>query len=146
MKGTDLFDEGYAFVMVDTGGFGGSTGRLDFGGPGDQADVKAAINWSAKQPWSTGAVGMYGKPFDVYTGLIGNNLKQDALKAVVAQEPVWDAYRQFRANGLFRRTSPIASNTYNTIASLPQLPDDDSATGPTPTTRRSPRSARRSTR
>ncbi|MPY58554.1 CocE/NonD family hydrolase [Streptomyces spongiae] len=125
MKGTDLFDQGYAFVAVDTRGFGGSTGCLDFGGPGEQADVKAAINWSAQQSWSTGSVGMYGMSFDAYTGLIGNNLKQDALKAVVAQEPVWDAYKHFQANGLFRWTSPIASNTYNTIASLPQLPDDD---------------------
>lgn len=125
MKGADLFDQGYAFVMVDTRGFGGSTGCLDFGGPGDQADVKAAIGWSARQSWSTGAVGMYGKSFDAYTGLIGNNLKQDALKAVVAQEPVWDAYKQFQANGLFRWNGAIAPNTYNTIAQLPQLPDDD---------------------
>ncbi|MGA5358104.1 CocE/NonD family hydrolase [Streptomyces purpurascens] len=35
--------------MVYTRGFGRSTGCPDFGEPGEQADVKAAINWSAKQ-------------------------------------------------------------------------------------------------
>ncbi|WP_244217636.1 CocE/NonD family hydrolase, partial [Streptomyces carpinensis] len=63
IEGTDLFDHGYAFVMVDLRGFGGSTGCLDWGGPGEQADVKAAIDWAAQQPWSTGAVGMYGKSY-----------------------------------------------------------------------------------
>nr|WP_229911983.1 CocE/NonD family hydrolase [Streptomyces lanatus] len=38
--------------MVYTRGFGRSTGCPDFGEPGEQADVKAAINWSAKQSWS----------------------------------------------------------------------------------------------
>ncbi|MET9359204.1 CocE/NonD family hydrolase [Streptomyces sp. NPDC006617] len=38
--------------MAYTRGFGRSTGCSDFGEPGEQADVKAAINWSAKQSWS----------------------------------------------------------------------------------------------
>ncbi|NGO46933.1 CocE/NonD family hydrolase [Streptomyces ureilyticus] len=125
VEGTDLFDKGYAFVMVDTRGFGGSTGCLDLGGPGDQADVEAAIDWSAKQPWSTGAVGMYGKSFDAYTGLLGNNVKHDALKAVVAQEPIWDLYQQLHSNGVPRPNSVQVPTTYNRIAGLAQLPDDD---------------------
>ncbi|GAB3451918.1 CocE/NonD family hydrolase [Actinophytocola sediminis] len=125
IEGTDLFDRGYAFVMVDLRGFGGSTGCLDAAGPGDQADVKAAIDWAASQPWSTGSVGMYGKSFDAITGLIGNNLDQDALKAVVAQEPVWDYYRNMRSNDVVRSTIVNTANSYNTIAALPQLPDED---------------------
>ncbi|MEU8867825.1 CocE/NonD family hydrolase [Streptomyces umbrinus] len=125
LEGTDLFDKGYAFVMVDTRGFGGSTGCLDLGGPGDQADVKAAIDWSAKQPWSTGAVGMYGKSFDAYTGLLGNNVKHDALKAVVAQEPIWDLYQQLHSNGVPRPNSVQLPTSYNRIAGLAQLPDED---------------------
>ncbi|GAB2667303.1 CocE/NonD family hydrolase [Saccharopolyspora gloriosae] len=125
IEGTDLFQRGYAFVMVDTRGFGGSTGCLDFGGPGEQADVEAAIDWSAAQPWSTGAVGMYGKSYDAITGLIGNNLDQDALKAVVAQEPIWDLYRNIHSNGVPRTTIAHTATTYNEIAAQPQLPDDD---------------------
>ncbi|WP_243793046.1 CocE/NonD family hydrolase [Saccharopolyspora gloriosae] len=125
IEGTDLFNRGYAFVMVDTRGFGGSTGCLDFAGPGEQADVQAAIDWSATQPWSTGAVGMYGKSYDAITGLVGNNLDRDALKAVVAQEPIWDLYRNIHSNGVPRTTATTVPTSYNNLATLPQLPDDD---------------------
>ncbi|WP_326655294.1 CocE/NonD family hydrolase [Streptomyces anthocyanicus] len=125
IEGTDLFDEGYAFVMVDLRGFGGSTGCLDWGGPGEQADVKAAIDWAAKQPWSTGAVGMYGKSYDAVTGLIGNNLDQRALRAVVAQEPVWDMYQYIYSNGVPRPNVTGTAGAYNSIASMPPMADDD---------------------
>ena len=62
-------ERGYTFVMVDLRGFGGSTGCLDWGGPGEQADVVKAVEWAASQPWSTGSVGMYGKSYDGVTGL-----------------------------------------------------------------------------
>ncbi|MEU3346032.1 CocE/NonD family hydrolase [Streptomyces sp. NPDC006700] len=125
IEGTDLFAQGYAFVMVDLRGFGGSTGCLDWGGPGEQADVKAAIDWASKQPWSTGAVGMYGKSYDAVTGLIGNNLSQKALKAVVAQEPVWDMYQYIYSNGVPRPNVTGTANAYNSIATLAQMADDD---------------------
>jgi uncharacterized protein len=125
IEGTNLFAHGYAFVMVDLRGFGGSTGCLDWGGPGEQADVKAAINWAANQPWSTGAVGMYGKSYDAVTGLIGNDLQQPALKAVVAQEPLWDMYPYIYSNGVPRPNVTGTADAYNGIATLDQLPDDD---------------------
>ena len=54
-SGTDLFARGYTYVMVDLRGFGGSTGCLDWVGPGEQADVRAAINWSAsgRELWNS---------------------------------------------------------------------------------------------
>ncbi|MFJ8791766.1 CocE/NonD family hydrolase [Streptomyces sp. NPDC102462] len=125
IEGTDLFAHGYAFVMVDLRGFGGSTGCLDWGGPGEQADVKAAVDWAARQPWSTGAVGMYGKSYDAVTGLIGNNLDQKALKAVVAQEPVWDMYQYIYSNGVPRPNVTGTANAYNSIATIAPLADDD---------------------
>ncbi|MGC9380740.1 CocE/NonD family hydrolase [Streptomyces sp. MH13] len=125
IEGTDLFDQGYAFVMVDLRGFGGSTGCLDWGGPGEQADVRAAVDWAAKQPWSTGAVGMYGKSYDAVTGLIGNNLDQRALKAVVAQEPLWDMYQYIYSNGVPRPNVTGTADAYNSIATMPPMADDD---------------------
>ncbi|MGW1025207.1 CocE/NonD family hydrolase [Streptomyces sp. NPDC002577] len=125
IEGTDLFAHGYAFVMVDLRGFGGSTGCLDWAGPGEQADVKASIDWAASQPWSTGAVGMYGKSYDAVTGLIGNDLDQDALKAVVAQEPVWDMYQYIYSNGVPRPNVTGTANAYNSIATMDPLADDD---------------------
>ncbi|MGW8378398.1 CocE/NonD family hydrolase [Streptomyces sp. ODS28] len=125
IEGTDLFKRGYAFVMVDLRGFGGSTGCLDWGGPGEQADVKAAVDWSASRPWSTGAVGMYGKSYDGVTGLIGNNLDQKALKAVVSQEPLWDMYPYIYSNGVPRPNVTGTANAYNSIATMDPLADDD---------------------
>ncbi len=124
INGANLFNRGYAFVMVDLRGFGGSSGCLDFMGPGEQADVKAAIAWAAKQPWSTGAVGMYGKSYDAITGLVGNNLDQDALKAVVAQEPIWNLYRNIHSNGVPRSTVVDVSRSYNEVATMPPMADD----------------------
>ena len=39
IEGAQLMERGYTFVMVDLRGFGGSTGCLDWAGPGEQADV-----------------------------------------------------------------------------------------------------------
>ncbi|WP_436520949.1 CocE/NonD family hydrolase [Actinoplanes sp. HUAS TT8] len=122
--GTGLFARGYTYVMVDLRGFGGSTGCLDWVGPGEQADVRAAIQWAARQPWSTGKVGMYGKSYDAVTGLVGNNLRLGALKAVVAQEPVWNMYNYLFSNGVPRPNVTGTPNAYNGIATMPTLPDD----------------------
>src|SRR3954470_17716986 len=37
IEGAHLMERGYTFVMVDLRGFGGSTGCLDWGGPGEQS-------------------------------------------------------------------------------------------------------------
>ncbi|GAA5179783.1 CocE/NonD family hydrolase [Rugosimonospora acidiphila] len=123
-SGTNLFARGYTYVMVDLRGFGGSTGCLDWVGPGEQADVKAAIQWAAKQPWSTGKVGMYGKSYDAVTGLVGNDLRLGALKAVVAQEPVWNMYNYLFSNGVPRPNVTGTPNSYNGIATMAPLADD----------------------
>ena len=47
VDGAKLMQRGYTFVMVDLRGFGGSTGCLDWGGPGEQADVVKAVEWAA---------------------------------------------------------------------------------------------------
>ncbi|BCJ46003.1 hypothetical protein GCM10010168_49510 [Actinoplanes ianthinogenes] len=123
-SGTGLFARGYTYVMVDLRGFGGSTGCLDWVGPGEQADVKAAIQWAARQPWSTGKVGMYGKSYDAVTGLVGNNLRVGPLKAVVAQEPVWNMYNYLFSNEVPRPNVTGTPNAYNSIATIAPLPDD----------------------
>jgi putative CocE/NonD family hydrolase len=123
-SGTDLFARGYTYVMVDLRGFGASTGCLDWVGPGEQADVEAAIGWAASRPWSTGKVGMYGKSYDAVTGLVGNDLRVGALKAVVAQEPVWNMYNYLFSNGVPRPNVTGTPRAYNGIATMAPLPDD----------------------
>jgi predicted acyl esterase len=96
--GGKLMQRGYAYVMVDLRGFGGSTGCSDFGGAGERADVKAAVEWAASQPWSTGSVGLYGKSYDGVTGLLGEVTQPKGLKAILAQEPVYDEYDYLYTN------------------------------------------------
>jgi len=119
VEGTGLLKKGYTFVMVDLRGFGGSTGCLDWGGPGEQSDIKAAVEWAAARPWSTGSVGMYGKSYDAATGLLGANLKPTGLKAVVAQEPVYDLYRYLYGDGIRRENSLATPALYDAIALTP---------------------------
>lgn len=110
-----LMERGYAFLMVDLRGFGGSDGCLDFFGPGEQADVKSAVEWAAAQPWSTGKVGMYGKSYDGATGLAGAIQNPKGLAAVVAQEPVYDAYRYLYAGGIRYLNSLLTPLLYTSV-------------------------------
>lgn len=121
-----LLERGYGLVMVDLRGFGGSTGCTEaIGGNADRTDVRAALDWAAAQPFSTGSVGMYGKSMDGITALIGNNLDHPALKAAVAQEPIWDIQRNMRSGGVPRSTTVSVPSIYNQLATQPQMPDDD---------------------
>lgn len=118
IEGASLMKRGYTVVEVDLRGFGGSTGCLDWGGPGEQADIAAAVKWAAKQPWSTGKVGMYGKSYDAVTGLWANDLKPHGLAAVVAQEPLWNMYPYLYSNGVPRPNQDGTPKAYNSIASM----------------------------
>jgi pimeloyl-ACP methyl ester carboxylesterase len=119
VKGAKILERGYTFVMVDLRGFGGSGGCLDWAGPGEQMDVKAAVEWAASQPWSTGAVGMYGKSYDGVTGLIGAVENPKGLKAVVSMEPVYDLYRYLYSNGVRYENSAATPGLYDAIAVTP---------------------------
>ena len=119
IEGARLMERGYTVVMVDLRGFGGSTGCLDWAGPGEQADVVKSVRWAASQPWSTGKVGMYGKSYDGVTGLIGVNKEPPGLKAVVSQEPVYDMYRYEYGDGMRRLNSLATPALYDGIDATP---------------------------
>jgi predicted acyl esterase len=127
IEGAKLMERGYTFVMVDLRGFGGSSGCLDWSGPGEQADVVNAVKWAASQPWSTGKVGMYGKSYDGVTGLIGVNRRPPGLAAVVSQEPVYDLYRYLYGDGIRRLNSVATPALYDLIDLTPGPVLDDPA-------------------
>ena len=97
---SDIIERGYTYVMVDLPGFGGSGGCNDWGGLREQLGVKAAVEWAASQEWSTGRVGMMGKSYDAWTGLMGIAQQPKGLAAVVAMEPVFAGYRYLYNNGV----------------------------------------------
>ena len=123
--GSGLLQKGYTWVMVDLRGYGGSTGCQDWGGPGEQADVVEGIKWAASQPWSTGSVGTYGKSYDAVTGLIAADKHPAGLKAVVAQEPVYDMYRYLYGDGMRRANFAGTPAIYAQQAATPGSINDD---------------------
>ena len=124
INGAKVFERGYTWVQVDLRGFGGSNGCLDWAGPGEQADVKAAVEWAASQSWSTGKVGMYGKSYDAVTGMLGIVQQPKGLAAVVAQEPLYDMYRYLWANRVRYPNNAATPNLYNAIAASPGAAGD----------------------
>lgn len=125
VNGAGLLEKGYTFVMADLRGYGGSSGCPDWGGPGEQNDVRTAVTWAATQPWSTGAVGTYGKSYDAMTGLMASGLRPPGLKAVIAQEPVYDAYRYLYGDGMRRANFAGTPALYQAIALTPGGAQDD---------------------
>ena len=125
VRDAKLFKNGYAYVMVDLRGNGGSEGCNDWGGPGEQDDVRRAVEWAASQPWSNGKVALYGKSYDGWTGLMGITHQPKGLAAVISQEPVVDGYRYLYMNGV---RFPNASSTgalFQAIDAAPGTVNDD---------------------
>ncbi|WP_369639671.1 CocE/NonD family hydrolase [Nocardia sp. JMUB6875] len=127
---------GYTYVIVDLRGFGGSNGCPDYGGPGERSDVKAAVEWAAGQPWSTGKVGMTGVSYEAWTGIMGLTEKPAGLAAVAAFEPVVDANSYLYMQGIAWRFSlkpitetgvrpgDLAGFEHLLVATTPPYPSD----------------------
>jgi predicted acyl esterase len=76
---------GYAVARVDLRGTGSSEGMATDEYPAtEQADLCRVIEWLAAQPWSTGAVGMYGTSYSGFNSLQVAAERPPALKSVVA--------------------------------------------------------------
>jgi uncharacterized protein len=95
-----IFDRGFTLVQVTLRGYGGSGGCSDLGGPGEQGDVKVAVEWAASQPWSNGRVAMWGKSYDGWTQVMALAMRPRGLAAVVVQAPLLSTYQGLYMNGI----------------------------------------------
>lgn len=91
---------GYSIVQVSPRGYGESEGCGDFGGPGEQMDAVAAVEWAATRPWSNGKVGMYGLSYDAWTQIMAMAGKAKGLKTALVGSPLISAYRGLFMNGI----------------------------------------------
>src|SRR3954463_3052701 len=89
----DLLDAGYAVLGVSVRGTGCPTGTFDFRAPEESSDGAAAVAWAAKQPWSTGRVGMFGDSFPGLTQPGVAALRPHGLAAIAPFQIVDDVYR-----------------------------------------------------
>ena len=106
------FERGYSVVVVDSRGFGASQGCAEFGGPGDQADVYAAVEWAASQPWSNGRVAVAGTSGEGYSGISALATRPRGLAGVVAIAPPVRNYDIWYSNGV-PRWMLAAASTYS---------------------------------
>jgi len=84
---------GYACVRVDMRGNGDSDGiMLDEYAEQELADAEDVIAWLAKQPWSTGSVGMMGISWGGFNGLQVAARKPKGLKAIITLCSTDDRY------------------------------------------------------
>lgn len=89
-----LVDRGYAGARVDIRGTGRSEGRLPDGEYSDQEqeDGEAVIAWLAAQPWSNGAVGMWGISWGGFNSIQLAMRGPPALKAIIAVDASDDLF------------------------------------------------------
>ncbi|MDQ4005338.1 MAG: CocE/NonD family hydrolase [Actinomycetota bacterium] len=125
VKGGKIFENGYAYVQVDSRGYGGSEGCNDFGGAGEQMDTEAAVTWAAEQPWSNGRVGMWGKSYDGWTQVMALAENPAPLEAVVIQSPLIETYRGMFMNGVHWDEGWYATpSLYSAYDLAPSTPGD----------------------
>lgn len=94
--------DGYALVRVDVRGSGRSPGVLDLASLRENQDYYECIEWAAKQPWSTGKVGLNGVSYLAMNQWWVAALRPPHLAAMCVWEGCADFYREFvRHGGIF---------------------------------------------
>jgi len=91
--GSALLKAGYAVLGVSIRGTSCSTGTFDAFTPQEMRDGKAVIEWAARQPWSTGHVGMFGDSFPGIMTLGVAGLRPAHLDAIAPWQVTSDIYR-----------------------------------------------------
>jgi uncharacterized protein len=120
----------YAYVQVDTRGFGGSHGCFEYYGANEMRDAGSAVEWAAATPWSTGKVAMWGKSYDAATGVLALAARPHGLAAVVTQEPGLSAYTALWMNRVHYATGRYATTPTYTVDDVIPPQNADTATSP----------------
>ena len=120
----------WAYVEVDVRGFGGSGGCFSYYLPDEAADVKVAVEWAAKQPWSSGKVGMWGKSYDAAQQVLALGSKPKGLAASVIQAPGLSAYTALWMNGVHYATGRYATTGVYTADDVGPPQNRSTATSP----------------
>jgi uncharacterized protein len=90
---------GYNRLTVDDRGTGNSEGTWDSWGARMQQDYKEVLDWITKQPWSDGTVGTTGESYMGITSFLVAETQHPAVKAIWADVPMADAYRDVTLHG-----------------------------------------------
>lgn len=91
--GERFAENGYAQLVVDARGTGGSSGDLnDNFAPREGADGAVVVEWAARQPWSDGSVAVWGMSSGGASALAVAAQRPPHLKAVATVDAYSDYY------------------------------------------------------
>jgi predicted acyl esterase len=100
----DWVPRGYVCVRVDARGVGRVPGVIDPFSRTEARDYYDVIEWAAGQPWSTGAVGLYGGSYQATVQWAVAALGPPSLRAMIAWSGDGDPYRELsHPGGIFIR-------------------------------------------
>jgi predicted acyl esterase len=91
--------DGYACVRVDSRGAGRSPGHLDLWSAREAKDLHDCVEWAARQPWSSGKVGINGISYYAMNQWQAAALQPPHLAAMCVWEGAADYYRDLSHHG-----------------------------------------------
>ncbi|MFJ1459615.1 CocE/NonD family hydrolase [Nocardia sp. N2S4-5] len=94
-----LVKSGYTQVIVDVRGTGFSQGDWDLLRAREQQDTVEVVDWTSRQPWSTGDIGMSGVSYSGINQLQVGAKNPPALKALFPVVPSGNPFRDVVAPG-----------------------------------------------
>jgi len=123
---------GYVGARVDLRGTGASEGRLPDREYSDaeHADGLEVIDWLARQPWSTGKIGMVGISWGGFNAIQMAMLHPPALKAILAIEATDDLFQDdiHFIDGLMHVDEyEISMDQFTSVTRAPDFPTDEAS-------------------
>jgi X-Pro dipeptidyl-peptidase len=92
--------EGFARISADVIGTGESGGCYDYGGKRDKETGYDLVEWIAKQPWSTGKVGMIGGSYDGTTAMATAVMRPPHLTTIIPEAAISRWYDYAYSTGM----------------------------------------------
>jgi putative CocE/NonD family hydrolase len=125
-----VVDQGYVGARVDIRGTGASEGTLPDGEYSEQelADGMEVIAWLADQPWSNGAVGMWGISWGGFNAIQLAMRRPPALKAIIAVDASDDLFHDdiHYIDGIWHLDEyEVGIDLWNAVTPAPDFPLDN---------------------
>lgn len=116
---------GYAFLVMEVRGTGGSGGCFGHHDMPAQLDPAALVDWIVDQPWSNGRVGMAGISYMGVTAIHGALHAGPALKAIAPVAVPQQYLYHFTPQGAFSTSAAGYEATQHTLETppFPLMPD-----------------------
>ncbi len=110
---TDWVPRGYVIVRIDARGVGKTPGMHAQFSLQEVQDLYDSIEWSAKQPWCNGNVGLWGTGLYAMNAMAVAQFQPPSLKAMIPVTTDIDSYRDFVyiGGGLYHMFNFVIKNT-----------------------------------